>query len=165
VPIRGDGIVTESKQNSAAKAAALGFTALSLCALVVTEAHANSVVYRCLDAHLTVVYTDEPCKEGAPVEIRPGEADPAALARLDRIRDALDQSALQRTTAAPSSIVPVPAYGEASAGPEDMYDDGGYYTYPIAGYGTNRRHRLRNRVEHHDHVKGSATKPFPGMRP
>src|SRR5262249_20600453 len=40
---------------------------------------ANTVVYRCLDARLEVVYTDIPCKEGSAFEVRPGEADPSAV--------------------------------------------------------------------------------------
>src|SRR5437773_5728040 len=40
---------------------------------------ASTVVYRCLDSHLGVVYTDVPCKDGAPFDVRPGEADPVAV--------------------------------------------------------------------------------------
>jgi hypothetical protein len=56
----------------------------------------TTVVYRCLDSHLGVVYTDLPCKDGEAVDIRAGEADAAAVAGLERLRDMLDQSAAQR---------------------------------------------------------------------
>jgi hypothetical protein len=49
-----------------------------------------------LDKNLGVLYTDEPCKEGQQLNVRAGDADPAAVARLERQRDALDQSAAQR---------------------------------------------------------------------
>ena len=96
---------------------------------------ANTTVYRCLDAHLNVIYTDTPCKEGAPFEIRAGDADPAAVARLEKIRDALDQAAVQRISddrrLAAERIVPVPVARDSTA--EDGY--GPYYTYPVGGYG------------------------------
>lgn len=57
---------------------------------------ATSPIYKCVDANLRVLYTDEPCKGGEQLNIRAGEADPAAIARLQRDRDALDQSAAQR---------------------------------------------------------------------
>jgi hypothetical protein len=60
---------------------------------------ATSPIYKCVDAHLGLLYTDEPCKDGEPLNIRAGDADPAAVARLDRARDALDQGAAQRIAA------------------------------------------------------------------
>jgi hypothetical protein len=60
---------------------------------------ATTPIYKCVDAHLGLLYTDEPCKDGETLNIRAGEADPAALARLDRARDALDQGAAQRIAA------------------------------------------------------------------
>lgn len=57
---------------------------------------ANTAIYKCLDSHLGLVYTDLPCKDGERLDIRAGDADPAAVARLERMRDQLDQSAAQR---------------------------------------------------------------------
>ncbi len=57
---------------------------------------AAAAIYRCLDKKQAVLYTDEPCKDGQVIDVRAGDADPAALARLDRERDALSQSATQR---------------------------------------------------------------------
>ena len=53
-------------------------------------AAATSPIYKCFDRHLALVYTDVPCKDGEQLDVRPGDADPAAMARLDRERDALD---------------------------------------------------------------------------
>lgn len=109
---------------------------------------ANTTVYRCLDAHLEVVYTDVPCKEGAPLEIRAGDADPVAVARLEKIRDALDQSAAQRISEerrlAAQRLVQIPR----ETAPEDTSGYGPYYTYPVGGYGYSpqqRPHRDRDR--------------------
>jgi hypothetical protein len=130
---------------------------------------ANTVVYRCLDAHLTVVYTDVPCKEGEAFDTRAGDADPAAVQRLEKMRDSLDQSAAQRLAAerlAAQTVVPMPMRGDA---PQDDGPDGGYYTYPVAGYGygPTRQHPLRdrNRVSHHDGDRhgmhrGAPTPPY-----
>ena len=57
---------------------------------------ATTPIYKCLDKNLGLLYTDQPCKDGEQLDIRPGDADPAAVARLERQRDALDQSASQR---------------------------------------------------------------------
>src|SRR5258706_1366785 len=77
-------------------------SATALCAAVLALSvsgagrAASTVVYRCLDAHLGVVYTHVPCKDGAPFDVHTGEVDAAAVAKLERARDALDQSAAQR---------------------------------------------------------------------
>ena len=72
-------------------AAVVGFVLLSPAATL-----SGAAIYRCLDKKQAVLYTDEPCKDGQVIDVRAGEADPAALARLDRERDALNQSAAQR---------------------------------------------------------------------
>ena len=71
---------------------------LTCCLVVLTDGGwaATPPIYKCLDKNLGLLYTDEPCKEGEQLNIRPGDADPAAVARLERQRDALDQSASQR---------------------------------------------------------------------
>jgi hypothetical protein len=53
-------------------------------------------IYKCFDANLGLLYTDEPCKNGEQMNIRAGDADPAAIAKLQRERDAFDQRAAQR---------------------------------------------------------------------
>jgi len=57
---------------------------------------ADTAIYKCFDNHLGLVYTDLPCKDGEKLDIRAGDADPAAVARLERVRDQLDMSAAQR---------------------------------------------------------------------
>lgn len=57
---------------------------------------ASTPIYKCFDRNLTLLYTDQPCKDGEQLDIRPGDADPASVARLERERDRLDQSAAQR---------------------------------------------------------------------
>src|SRR5262245_65807441 len=48
-------------------------------------AHAASTpIYKCFDKHLALVYTDVPCKDGEQLDLRAGDADPAAVARLER---------------------------------------------------------------------------------
>ena len=57
---------------------------------------ATTPIYKCFDKNLSLLYTDLPCKDGEKLDLRPGDADPAAVARLERARDQLDQSAAQR---------------------------------------------------------------------
>jgi hypothetical protein len=71
--------------------------ALGVMLLAVAPARAASApIYKCLDNHLGLVYTDLPCKDGEKLDLRAGDADPVAVARLERVREQLDQSALQR---------------------------------------------------------------------
>jgi hypothetical protein len=55
----------------------------------------TSTIYKCFDKNLGVLYTDQPCK-GEPLEIRAGDADPNAVAALEREREALSRSMAQR---------------------------------------------------------------------
>jgi hypothetical protein len=57
---------------------------------------ATTSINKCFDKNLGLLYTDEPCKDGEQLNIRAGDADPRAVARLERERDALDQSLAQR---------------------------------------------------------------------
>jgi hypothetical protein len=56
----------------------------------------NAPIYKCFDKNLGLLYTDLPCKDGEQLDLRPGDADPASVARLERERDQLDQSVAQR---------------------------------------------------------------------
>ena len=64
------------------------------CAGVDADA-GTSTIYKCFDRNLGVLYTDQPCK-GEQLEIRAGDADPSAVAALERERDALSRSMAQR---------------------------------------------------------------------
>jgi hypothetical protein len=150
----------EMKSIPAARTVALALAAL-LLAFTTSARSSNMVVYRCLDGHLGVVYTDVPCKEGQGFEIRAGEADPAAVARLERLREALDQSAVQRLSderrlAAQTVIAPM-LYRESDETPGDGY--GSYYTYPVAGYVATRPHSQHQRLRHDLRVRRGAPSP------
>jgi hypothetical protein len=75
----------------------VGCALLSLSlAAVAPVCNSATPIYKCVDGNLGLLYTDEPCKNGELLNVRAGDADPAALARLERAREALDQSAAQR---------------------------------------------------------------------
>ena len=74
-------------------AAWLAFGTLAIAGV---GAHAGtSTIYKCFDRNLGVLYTDQPCK-GEQLEVRAGDADPNAVAALERERDALSRSIAQR---------------------------------------------------------------------
>jgi len=92
-------------------------------------------IYKCFDRSLGVLYTDEPCK-GEVVDIRPGSADPVALAELQREREAVSRSAAMRIAEGRRPAEP-PMVTYAEPGPPIgvPYADYGY-AYPGAyGYG------------------------------
>ncbi len=138
--------------------------ALALSASTASRA-AGTVVYRCLDAHLSVVYTDVPCKDGAPFDVHTGEVDAAAVAKLERARDALDQSAAQRISderrlAGQKELFAAQlprAAGDGYNG-EDMLADGAY-TYPISGFAPVRPHPPRHRAKRPSTPRGGAPSP------
>ena len=53
-------------------------------------------VYRCRGADGAIEYRDYPCKGGAVVDMKPGEADPAAIARLQRAQAEFDRALARR---------------------------------------------------------------------
>ncbi len=67
-------------------------------ALVFTPAvfATTTPIYKCLDASLGLVYTDQQCKGGQQVVIHPGDADPTASARLAKARDDIERRAAAR---------------------------------------------------------------------
>jgi len=75
-------------------AAMIAAGALVLATSVADAATAS--IYKCLGANLVVIYTDQPCKGGEQLDIRAGDADAAAVAQLQRVRDQLDWSAAVR---------------------------------------------------------------------
>ena len=77
----------------------LVFFVASLCAIafgIATAEAASTPIYKCFDKHLALVYTDVPCKDGEELDLRAGDADPAAVARLDHERELLSLAATQR---------------------------------------------------------------------
>jgi hypothetical protein len=138
----------------------LGIAAFA-CGLIVlacgSAAAATSPIYKCFDRHLALVYTDVPCKDGEQLDVRPGDADPAAMARLDRERDALAQSSARRISDLRAAEV---TRNYAAAAPYEYapaYDAGSYaepLDYGLYGYGvgygayagapSNSRHHPRD---------------------
>ena len=118
--------------------------AAGVMALAVAPAWAaNAPIYKCFDNHLGLVYTDVPCKDGEQLDIRAGDADPKAVARLDRALDQLDQSAAQRMlddrhaadTRTAAAWLP-PEGDMAPEGPSAPFAYGygygnGYFPYPL----------------------------------
>ena len=123
--------------------------ALGAMALACAPAWAvDTPIYKCFDNHLSLVYTDLPCKDGEVVDIRAGSADPAAVARLEHARDQLDQSAAERTrderrTAETRGMTWLPdddvAAPQAAAEASDY--GYGYLPYPLFRPHHPRRHR------------------------
>ena len=103
-----------------------------------SPASTNTPIYKCFDRNLTLLYTDQPCKDGEQLDLRPGDADPASLARLERERDRLDQSAAQRIAderraALQRDLAYGPAQGDVfygGAAPDYSLD----YGYPLVAY-------------------------------
>jgi len=121
---------------------------LVCCLVVLTTGSwaATTPIYKCLDKNLGLLYTDEPCKEGEQLDIRPGDADPAAVARLERLRDMLDQSASQRIADLRR------ATAEGKGAPRFQYeppDEGGSYDYGpayVSDYGIVAHRFIRHRA-------------------
>jgi hypothetical protein len=107
--------------------------AAAILTLAVAPAWAASTpIYKCLDNHLGLVYTDVPCKDGERLDIRAGDADPAAIARLDRALDRLDESAAQRML---DDRRAADARAPAAYVPQEPQDDSGANQYVGYGYG------------------------------
>lgn len=125
---------------------------LACCLVVLTTGSwaATAPIYKCLDKDLGLLYTDEPCKEGEQLNIRPGDADPAAVARLERQRDALDQSASQRIAdlrRAATEGEAVPRLRYEALDERRSYDYGSAYVadYGIVSRRSMHRHAMRPR--------------------
>lgn len=139
---------------SAHRRAFIGRASLVLVALLASASAgaAGAPIYKCFDKDLGVLYTDVPCKDGEQVDIRAGDADPAAVARLQRQLDALDQSAdrriaedrraaIQRQYAAQFAYLPensISTYPDETA-----YAPYGYGFVPYYGYDRPRPKPMR----------------------
>ena len=144
-----------------------GGACFALCLLVLTASSgwaATTPIYKCFDKNLGLLYTDEPCKDGEQLNIRAGDADPGAVARLERQRDALDQSAAQRTAdqrlaaaagdgASRSRNEPVEERGSYDYGPAYV-SDYGFVSYPFMHH-----HPVRPRQPKARHMRDFAPPP------
>ena len=117
------------------------FIAASLVYLAGIASAAGTPIYKCFDKNLGLLYTDVPCKDGEQLDLRPGDADPASVARLERERDRLDQSVAQRIlderrAALQRDLVYGPRddvfYGGGGPDYSPDYDSG--YGYPLLAY-------------------------------
>jgi hypothetical protein len=152
----------QSRIRSKASAAGAGCLALCLVVLGGSSWAATTPIYKCLDRNLALVYTDLPCKDGERLDIRPGDADPAAVALLKREREELDQSisqrvAEQRRTMLDGGDASLPGYQpeEGAATP----DDGSAYA---SGYGLMsfpRHHPTHHRKPKLQHPLRFAPRP------
>lgn len=89
---------------------------------------ASTPIYKCFDRDLSVLYTDQPCK-GEVVEVRTGQADPAALARLEREREALTK-AIERRLADDQQFRLARQYNQFAYAPLPLGGYGDDVTYP-----------------------------------
>jgi len=125
---------------------------------------ATTPIYKCLDQNRQVLYTDERCRNGAELDVRAGDADPAAVARLDRARDALDQSAARRIAALDRPAVFAERSPRDESAAPDMtgtYAEGPGYG-PVYGFvpqSFRHRHPLRHRPSEPKHVRSFVPQP------
>ena len=133
-----------------------------------------TAIYKCFDRKSDVVYTDQPCTDGAPLDIQAGNADPVAVARLERVRDAFEQSAserirdmrmidAQRNLSAPFYSGP----GPADYAMNSSYDYGGIWG--LAGFGVpvfanNRFPHGRPKAAFHAKSSGHGSSGMGGRR-
>ncbi|MEO8755509.1 MAG: hypothetical protein ABI624_22835 [Casimicrobiaceae bacterium] len=128
------------------KAGNFGFWLVASCLVAGASGSAwagATKVYKCFDRNLAILYTDEPCK-GEEMTIRAGEADPAAVAELQRERDAVGRSAAQRIADNRRAAL-VRDYTPQWAYPADALPSGGaevyYPAYSGVPYAAARRPR------------------------
>ncbi len=113
---------------------------------------ASTTVYKCFDRNLNVLYTDAPCA-GEQIDVKTVDADPVALAELQRERDSLARSTAQRIADSHRASLertytePYIAYPAS----EDMgaYSDiGGYLPYGYAYPPSARPKRIHGAATH-----------------
>lgn len=142
--------------------------ALGAGALAGAASAGSTLVYKCFDRNLNVLYTDLPCK-GEQIEIRAGDPDAAALSALQKERDALAKSIEQRIADSrrpPREVVvqapylPPPATGAYAA--NDVWYPG-FYTYPP--YASPRRGRDDTARDERSERVGYLPNPRPPRNP
>jgi hypothetical protein len=152
----------QSRIRSKASAAAAGCLALCLVVLGGRSWAATAPIYKCLDRKLALVYTDLPCKDGERLDIRAGDADPAAVALLNREREELDQSISQRIAEQRRTLFDGGDAALSGYQPEEgaaTPDDGSAYA---SGYGLisfPRHHRMHHRKPKLQHPVHFAPRP------
>ena len=144
------------------------FCACSVLGLACGSASAATAIYKCFDRNLDLVYTDIPCKGGELMDLRAGDADPAAVARLEREREALDRSSAQRIVDLRRADLQRQQYAAAPVYAPDYdiagYDDAvGYFPYAygsVAG-AAQRRHHPQAHDRHAERQRVVPARPSP----
>jgi hypothetical protein len=133
--------------------------ALVTLGLVAPSALASTTtVYKCFDRHLSLVYTDAPCKDGERMDIDAGNANPVAVAKLEHARDMLDlaaaeriaderHAALERGLAATTRRRPEEDRGERDYGSALASYDARYVVYPAFFRPRSMRHRMARHAD------------------
>jgi hypothetical protein len=145
---------------------------IAVCTVVAAVANpavsAVTTVYKCFDRSLNVVYTDQPCR-GEQLDIEGGRADPAALAELQREREALSRAMAQRM--ADNRRLPVANSDYAVGGfappivPEVYYPAGGGSYAPYAPYAAERGRGRGHNPGRNDGRPGGTTRSVPAVPP
>lgn len=152
----------------ASLAVVAGTAVVGALLLAPTAVAAPATIYKCVDRHVGLVYTDQPCKGGEPLDIHPGEADPGATARLARDREALDRGAAARIEELRRDVARTElaaltrqrreqdrAASVADPGPAYATDNGPWYPAFLPAHRwhsprPNHRHSPRASAEHRD---------------
>ena len=126
----------------------------------------TTTIYKCFDRHLSLVYTDSPCKEGERMDIDAGDANPAAVAKLEHARDMLDRAAAERIADERHAAL---QRGLAAATMRPRSEDergSSDYAAPLASYGldysvypTVRPRSMRPRMARHADLRRFAPNP------
>lgn len=147
-----------------------GRACLAFCLILSTTGSgwaATAPIYKCFDKNLGLVYTDKPCRDGERLDVRAGDADPAAVAWLDRQRGALDQSAAQRLadqrrSAAAEELMSRPPYEPVAQSGSYDYVPAYLADYGFSSYPFMHRHPMRvqqPRLRHMHHNRHFAPHP------
>lgn len=103
-----------------------------LCLAASPAPAAVTTVYKCFDAKLNVVYTDQPCR-GEQLDIELGSVDHARIAELAREREAVSRAIAHRIAEGNRTQVARDYGPPVYVGPPPNYDGNEIY-YP-AGWG------------------------------
>jgi hypothetical protein len=144
---------------------------IAICAVVTGAAtpamSAVTTVYKCFDRSLNVVYTDQPCR-GEQLDIEAGRADPAALAELQREREALSRAVAQRIADNRRPPVPNPDYVFGGFPPPiepEVYYPAGWGSYAPYGPYSAERGRGRGHSPGRNDGRPGNTRSVPAVPP
>lgn len=136
---------------------------------------ADAAVYKCTQAGGTVLYSDIPCKGGTVVDVRSGEADPGAIARLEHDRAEFDRNMITRRAVDEAAAIRREALNaqlrQAEAArqmAEAAADTSPQYYGPVYGFVAPRvkRHAHPRKTVHAPRRSVPASPvPLPGWRP